>query len=303
MVRPIAYNHMSLLEWALLLALSLLWGSGFFFGQLALAGLPPFTIVFCRVTLAAIVLVPIVIAHRQTAHLSRRSWIVFLRLGILNCLLPFGLLLWAQERIGSGLVSVLAASTPLFTTLVAHFLLADEKATRSRLAGLVLGFAGVAVAMGPIAPASRADFAAALATILAALCYAMAGVLGRRSSGIPALPLAAGQLIMCSLLSLPIAIAVEKPWTLAGPSVASWIAVGALALLCTALGYVLFFRLLLSVGAVNVSLVSFLTPMTALLLAGLVLGELLSWTLFVGAGLILAGLAVLDGRLTLNRSS
>ncbi|MEA2815260.1 MAG: hypothetical protein QOI93_2957, partial [Rhodospirillaceae bacterium] len=77
----------------------------------------------------------------------------------------------------------------------------------------------------------------------------------------------------------------------------------ALAFLCTALGYGLFFRLLLSVGAVNVSLVSLLTPMTALLLAGLVLGELLSWTLFVGAGLILAGLAVLDGRLTLNRSS
>lgn len=91
--------------------------------------------------------------------------------------------------------------------------------------------------------------------------------------------------------------------TLVGPSVTSWIAVGALALLCTALGYVLFFRLLLSVGAVNVSLVSFLTPMTALLLAGLVLGELLSWTLFVGAGLILAGLAVLDERLTFNRSS
>jgi drug/metabolite transporter (DMT)-like permease len=294
---------MSLLEWALLLALSLLWGSGFFFGQLALAGLPPFTIVFCRVTLAAIVLVPMVIANRQTAHLFGHSWIVFLRLGILNCLLPFALLLWAQDRIGSGLVSVLAASTPLFTALAAHFLLADEKATRSRLAGVVLGFAGVAVAMGPIAPASRADLAAGMATILAALCYAMAGVLGRRSGGIPALSLAAGQLIACSLLSLPIAIAVDKPWTLAAPSVASWIAVGALAFLCTALGYGLFFRLLLSVGAVNVSLVSLLTPMTALLLAGLVLGELLGWTVFVGAGLIVAGLAVLDGRLALNRSS
>ncbi len=303
MVRPTTRHHMSLLEWAFLLALSLLWGSGFFFGQLALSGLPPFTIVFCRVTLAAIVLLPIVIANRQAAHLCWRSWIVFLRLGILNCLLPFALLLWAQDRIGSGLVSVLAASTPLFTALAAHFLLADEKATRSRLAGLVLGFAGVAVAMGPIASASRTDLAAGMATIAAALCYAMAGVLGRRSSGIPALPLATGQLILCSLLSLPIAIAVDKPWTLAGPSVASWIAVGALALLCTALGYVLFFRLLLSVGAVNVSLVSLLTPITALLLASLVLGELLSWTVFAGAGLILAGLAVLDGRLALNRSS
>jgi len=167
----------------------------------------------------------------------------------------------------------------------------------------VLGFAGVAVAMGPTAPASRTDLVAGMATIVAALCYAMAGVLGRRSGGIPALPLAAGQLILCSLLSLPIAIAVDKPWTLAAPSVASWIAVGALALLCTALGYVLFFRLLLSVGAVNVSLVSLLTPMTALLLASLVLGELLSWTVFVGAGLILAGLAVLDRRLAFDRSS
>src|SRR5260370_26126295 len=109
----------------------------------------------------------------------------------------------------------------------------------------------------------------------------MAGVLGRRSGGIQALSLAAGQLIACSLLSLPIAIAVDKPWTLAAPSVASWIAVGALAFLCTALGYGLFFRLLLSVGAVNVSLVSFLTPITALLLAALVPRRRLGLTVFL----------------------
>jgi drug/metabolite transporter (DMT)-like permease len=298
MIRSVAYFGISFREWALLLALSLLWGSAFFFGQVALVELPPFTIVFCRVALATLVLVSIAMATGQAAYLSWRHWLIFLRLGVLNCLLPFTLLLWSQSRMGSGLVAVLVAGTPLFTALVAHFLSADEKLTRSRLAGVLLGFVGVAVAMGPLTLQSRTDLVACVATIAAGFCYSIAAVLGRRSREMPALPLAAGQLITCSLLSLPIAIAVERPWTLDMPSVASWTSILVLALFSTALGYVLFFRLLLSIGAVNVSLVSLLAPFTALLLAAVALHEPLDWPAFAGAGLIITGLATLDGRVT-----
>lgn len=297
-IRPASTSHMTPIEWALLLALSLLWGGAFYLGQVALAELPPFTIVFCRVALATIALVSAAAATGQTIVFPNGAWPVFLGLGTLNCLVPFALLLWGQARIGSGLASVLVATTPLFTVLVAHFLLADERMTRARLVGILLGLAGVTVAMAPTTSEAFDNLLPGIAVLGAALCYAFAGVLGRRLNGMRALPLAVGQLLMTSLLSLPIALVVEKPWTLTMPGAAGCAAILALALLSTALGYVLFFRLLSGAGAVNVSLVSLLVPITALLLAGLVLGEPLRWSGISGMGLILVGLAVLDGRLS-----
>lgn len=298
MIRPATTFHMSAFDWGLLVLLSLLWGGAFFLSQVALAELPPFTIVFCRVTLATIALILLAVLSGQAIVLLRGAWAVVLVLGVLNCLLPFALLLWGQARIGSGLASILAATAPLFTVLVAHCLSADEKMTHARLSGVLLGLAGVAVAMGPAALDAPTDLVACFAVLGAALCYALAGVLGRRLRNMPVLPLAVGQLATTSLLSLPIALVVEKPWTLAMPGMASWTAVLALALFSTALGYLLFFRLLSLAGAINVSLVSLLVPITALLLACLVLGEPLGGSAAGGMALILAGLVVLDGRLT-----
>jgi len=223
--------------------------------------------------------------------------LAFLTLGALNNLLPFALLLWCQARIGSGLASVLAATTPLFTVVVAHFLTTDEKMTRARIVGVLVGLVGVAAAMGPAAPEANDNLMAGFAALGATACYAFAGVLGRRLQAMPPVPLAAGQLTATSLLSLPAALLIEKPWTLALPGWPTLGAVLALALLSTALGYVLFFRLLSSAGAVNASLVSFLVPVTALLMAGTVLGEPLGWGAFAGLGLIFVGLAALNGRL------
>ena len=295
-IRPTTDFRMTSAEWAVLLALSLVWGGGFFFGQLALAELPPFTIVFCRVTLATVALLVTAAMTRQTIALPIGAWPIFLGLGMLNCLVPFALLLWGQAQMGSGLTSVLAATTPLFTVLVAHFLSPDERLTKARLIGVSLGFAGAAVALSPALPEAADNLLPGASVLAAALCYAFAGVLGRRVSGMPTLTLAVGQLATTSLLSLPIALAIEKPWSLAMPSATAWAALLALALFSTALGYLLFFRLLARAGAVNVSLVSLLVPITSLLLAGLVLGEPLGWREISGMGLILVGLAVLDGR-------
>lgn len=297
LIRPAATLHLSPAQWALLLALSLLWGCAFYFGQVALAELPPFSIVFLRVAAAAAVLGGLVAASGQKFAVTWSACRAFLTLGVLNCLLPFALLLSAQARIGSGLVSVLAATTPLFTTLVAHYMLRDEKMTRALIVGILLGVGGMMLATAPRAPQSFADLSACLAVLAASLCYALANVLGRRLENVPPLPLATGQLAAASLLALPIALVVERPWTLTSPSFQCWVAIVMLALFSTALGYVLFFRLLAQVGAVNTSLVSLLVPMTALLLAGAILQEPLDWSVFAGAGLIFVGLG------WVNRSS
>ncbi len=283
------------LDWGLLVALSLLWGSAFFLSQIALADLPPFTLVLCRVAIAAAALIAITAAAGQAVHGLARTWPAILALAVLNIALPFTLLLWSQARIGSGLTSILAAATPLWSVLISHFMTTDEPMTRARLAGVTVGFAGVAVATGHAGSHGNHDIAAGLAVLGAALCYAVAGVVGRRLHGMQPLALASAQLTASTLLLLPIALLLEQPWTLAIPSRQTWAALLALSLLSTALGYVLFFRLLASTGVVNTSLVSFLVPITAVLLSSLVLGELPGWNALAGGALILVGLALLQG--------
>jgi drug/metabolite transporter (DMT)-like permease len=213
---------------------------------------------------------------------------------------------WGQTHIASGLAAILNATTPLLTVLVAHALTDDEKLTRNRLAGVLLGLAGVAVMIGPDALGGLgADVVAQLAVIGAALSYAFAGVWGRRFKrlGIAPMVAARGQVTASSLVMLPIALAVDRPWALAPPAWPVWGAVLGIAVLSTALGYVLYFRILARAGANNLALVTFLIPATAMLLGALVLGEHLAARHFLGMALIGAGLAASDGRLTARRGA
>ncbi|MDP2372678.1 DMT family transporter [Reyranella sp.] len=298
-IRPATNLHMSLLEWALLLILSLLWGGAFLFGTIALAEMPPFTIVFCRVALAAIALILIAVVTRQKILVGGNVWLIFVALGALSITLPSALMLWSQTHIGIGRTSLLAATSPLFTVVVAHFFTSDEKMTAGRLFGIILATAGVAVAMEPSVSDGGNNLLAEFAVLGAALCQALAGVLARRLKQMPVLSVAIGQLFAASLLSLPLALAFERPWALAPPSAITWAAILAVAILSTALGYLIFFRLLARSGAVNVALVSLLVPVTALFLAGLILEESLNWRIFAGAALISCGLAALDKRISL----
>ena len=136
-------------EWLLLVALSLLWGGSFFFAELALVELPPLTVVLGRVGFAALALNAFILLSGRRMPGSPRLWGAFLVMGALNNLLPFSLIVWAQVHIDSGLAAILNATTPLFTVLLAHLLTADERLTRQRLAGVLLGFAGVALMIGP----------------------------------------------------------------------------------------------------------------------------------------------------------
>jgi drug/metabolite transporter (DMT)-like permease len=292
-----AAKNMGPVEWALLVTLSVLWGGSFFFGKVALADLPPFTVVFGRVSLAALALNLVVLASGQRMPGSPRTWGTFAVMGLLNNLVPFSLIFWGQTHIASGLASILNSTTPLFTVVLAHFLTRDERLTANRLTGVLAGLVGVVVMIGPdVLGGLRANVLAQGAVLCAALSYALAGIYGRRFRGTPPLVTAAGQVTATSVMLLPVMLLADRPWTLPLPGVRTWAAVAGLALLCTALAYVLYFRILAVAGATNLLLVTFLIPVSALLLGGLVLGERLEPRHFCGMGLIALGLAAIDGR-------
>jgi len=285
---------MSAVDWVTLVTLSVLWGGSFFFAKIAVGELPPLTVALGRVAIAAALL--IVLARATGVALPDRRG-PFIVMGLLNNALPFSLIFWGQTHIASGLAAILNATTPLFTVLVAHFATADEKLNVARLAGVAAGFAGVVAMLGPdLLRDLGAAVAAQLACLGAAISYAFAGIYGRRFRGEPALRVAAGQLIASSAMLAPLVIVLDRPWQLAPPGANAWGALVALATLSTALGYLLYFRILARAGATNVLLVTFLIPASAILLGTLLLGEALAMRHLVGMAAIAVGLAAIDGR-------
>ena len=285
--------------WVWLLLLSVLWGGSFFFAKVAVAELPPFTVVLGRVAVAALALNLALALSGQGLFRRGTPWRAYFAMGLLNNLVPFSLIFWAQTHISSGLASVLNATTPLFTVLVAHALTDDEKMTKAKVAAVVVGFAGVAVLIGPgTGVVGRLDFWSEVACLGAALSYAFAGVYGRRFTQMHITPLqaAAGQLTASATLILPVMMLVDRPWTFGAlPSLSACSALIALALLSTALAYVLYFRILAAAGATNLLLVTFLIPVTAIVLGAAFFGERLHPHQVAGIALVAAGLAVAGG--------
>ncbi len=293
------HARMTAADWGLLGLLSLLWGGSFFFNQVAVAELPPLTVVAARVVLAAAVLWAVLRARGEAAPRTPAALVAFAGMGVLNNAIPFTLIVWGQTQIASGVAAILNASTPLFTVLLAHVLTRDERLTPARVAGVVVGFLGVAVMMGGAAlGGSGAAVAAQAACIVAAASYACATLWGRRfrALGVPPLATAAGQLTASTLLLAPLALIVDRPWSLPAPGPAALASLVGVALLSTALAYVLFFRILARAGATNLSLVTFLIPVSAILLGVVVLGETLLPRHLAGMALIGLGLAAIDGR-------
>jgi len=285
-------------EWLLLLLLSVLWGGSFFFAEVALAALPPFTLVFARVALAVLALMLLCGVAGCGPWQAPQLWGAFLIMGALNNVLPFSLIFWGQTRIDSGLAAILNATTPFFTALLAQWLTADERLSPGKLSGIALGVAGVAVMLGPqVLGGLGAELWAQLAVLAGALSYALAGIYGRRFAGRPPMQVAAGQLGASSLLILPVVLWLEQPWQLALPAAHIWVAVAALALVSTALAYVIYFRILATAGATNLLLVTLLIPVSAVLLGAGILDERLEATQLAGMALIALGLLQIDGRI------
>jgi drug/metabolite transporter (DMT)-like permease len=286
-------------DWLILLVLAVIWGGAFFFIGVAVRHVPPLTYVWMRVTIAALAMWGYIRFKGERVQLPRQVWGSMLVLAFLNNALPFALFGWGQTHIASGLASILNATTPIWGVVVAHFLTHDERMTPRKVAGVLLGFGGVATMIGPaLLSHIGTSGLAELACVMAALSYALAAVWARRfrRQGISPLSVTTGQLTAGALMMLPLSMAVDRPWTHAFPPVSALAAITALALFCTAFGYVLYFRLIATSGATNALLVTLLVPPVAILLGGLFLGETLAPQDFIGLALIALGLAAIDGR-------
>ena len=287
-------------EWGMLLTLSLVWGGSFFFNEIAVRQLPVFTVVVCRVALAAVILLAVLRLTGQRLPRSGKVWAAFFGMGMLNNVIPFSLIVAGQQSVASGVASILNAATPLFGVIFAHLLTQDEKLTTLKLAGVIVGFLGVAVMIGPDAISGLGGNLAAQMMILAgAASYAFAGIFGRRfkAMGVSPMATATGQVIASSIILLPLVLVIDRPWTLPAPG---WDAIAALigvAAISTAFAYFLYFRILASAGATNLLLVTFLIPISAILLGTAFLSEALLPRQIAGMALIGLGLSLIDGRL------
>ncbi|WP_372423991.1 DMT family transporter [Salinarimonas chemoclinalis] len=291
---------MSARQWAMLVLLALVWGGSFFFNAVAVTELPPLTVVAVRVAVAALALQIVLVARGQRSPVGSSVLAAFLVMGVLNNAIPFTLIVWGQTHIASGLAAILNATTPLFAVLVAHLFTRDERMTPLRLVGVVVGFVGVVAMIGPAALSGLGESVAAqLACLAAAVSYAVAGVYGRRFArlGVAPMATAAGMLAASATLLVPLALLVDRPFALPPPSLATVASLAGVALVSTAFAYILYFRLLATAGATNLLLVTFLVPVSAILLGVLVLGESLAPKHLVGMALIGLGLAAIDGRL------
>jgi drug/metabolite transporter (DMT)-like permease len=287
-------------DWVIMLALALIWGSAFFFISVAVHAIPPLTYVWLRLTIAASGLWLFLWWKGSRISLPRGVWGSIFLLALLNNAVPFALFGWGQTHIASGLASILNATTPIWGVVVAHFLTNDERMTPAKIGGVLLGFGGVATMIGPALLSNiGTDALAQLACVLASLSYALAAVWARRfrRMGLPPMTVTTGQLTAGAAMMLPVALFVDHPWNEAFPGFGPLAAISALALLCTAFAYVLYFRLIDRAGATNALLVTLLVPPTAILLGALFLGEALAPQDFLGLVLIALGLAAIDGRL------
>lgn len=289
--------RMSGSEWALMLFLSVLWGGSFFFIGTAVRDMPVLTIVLLRVAVAAAALWVFVLATGRRVPRRAQAWRAFLVMGLLNNVIPFSLIVWGQTQIPSGLASILNASTPLWTVLVATALLSDERASVRKLTGVVLGLGGVAVMMGIDVIGGDHVLLPQLAVVAASVSYAFSAWWGRRFRDMQVDPVvtAAGMLTASTLvLAVPVLALNGLP---VGCPATSWAAIAALALLSSALAYVIYFHILATAGATNISLVTFLVPVSAILLGWAFLDERLGAAQLLGMALIGGGLALIDGRL------
>ena len=283
-------------DWMLLIGLSLLWGGSFFFVEVALQGLPPLSVVWGRVSLGAVFLALALLITKGRFPQGRAAWTALIGMGFLNNVVPFTLFALAQGQISGAMAAILNATTPLFSLALLHTMTLDEKITAPKAAGLGLGFAGVVVMMGGMA---FDDVWASVACLAAAFSYGLANLWSARfrTLGVAPLTIAFGQVTCSTLMLLPIWLWVDQPMAMALPAPNVIGAVIGIAALSTAVAYLIFFRLLASAGAINLSLVTFLIPVSATLLGVVFLDTTLQAQHLAGFGLIAAGLAAIDGRI------
>lgn len=290
---------MSSREWGMLVLLSMFWGGSYLFNALALRDVPVFTVVAFRVLVGGLALHLALRVMRIPFPLDRASIKAYLGMAILNCALPFCLIVFGQTRVPSGLASILNATTPIFTMVLAHAFLASERLDLRRAVGVLIGFAGVVVLFQDRLGAGTGELIGLLACLGASVSYGFSNIFGRKVivPGAHPLAMAAGQQTFALVPLMPLSLLVDAPFSRPMPGLTAIAAIVALGLFSTAVAYALFYRILTRAGATNVSLVTLLIPCSAILFGTVFLGERLEHESFLGLAIIAAGLLVIDGRI------
>lgn len=282
----------------MLFALALIWGASFLFIKIGVEQMPPTTLVALRLGFSVLTMLIIIAARPALAAGWRRYWKLGVVVGVVNNIIPFTLISWGEIRIATGVASILNATTPLFTVLLANFWpdSARESLTRARVAGVALGFLGVAVLVGPSilnVAGSNGRIIGELAVLIAAASYAVGALLIRRFGGTATLVGPITMQTSALILMIPIALATGIPTHM--PNAKAISAVAALGVLGTAIAYLLYFWLIRNLGATRASIVTYLLPCTALIWGALFLRESISWNAVAGLALVLLGTMVTNG--------
>jgi drug/metabolite transporter (DMT)-like permease len=294
---------MKLRDWVRFWALGLIWGSSFLWIKIAVEDVGPFTLVAWRLLIGVAGLGLVVLLRRPSFPRERRVYGMLALLGLINTALPFVLISWGEQTIDSAVASILNGTVPLFAMVIAHFTLADDRITSARVAGLILGFAGVVVLMsGELAPGEFARGGLGqLAVLLAAILYAFSGVFARKNlHGLSPVVQAFVPLIVADLFIWTGAVALEAP-DLVATTPLTWLALLWLGLLGSCVAYLLYFSLLHSVGPTRATMVTYVFPVVGLVLGIVFLQEPLTPSLLIGAVMVVAGILVVNGS-TLLRS-
>jgi len=284
-------------DWFWLVGLSVLFGTSFVFNSVILREVPPLTLAFMRVALAALMLTPVLWIQGIAFPKGLSGWSPFVVVAFVNNVVPFSLIVMGQTFIPGGLASILNATTPLFTVVVMAAA-GEEKLYARRIVGVLVGLVGVIILRGGLnAGAGNGQGIGILCGLAAAFSFGLAALLARRYlAGSPPLASTSFQFMASSVMLAAVAGYSDRPWQNPVPGAVTWLAMIGLAGLSTALAYIVFFRILRRSGGTNVSLATLLIPVTAILLGWLVLGEHIAFREIIGALVIGSALLVIDGR-------
>jgi drug/metabolite transporter (DMT)-like permease len=280
-------------ELALLLSLATLWGASYTFIKIGVATIPPITLIAARTMIAGMLLLMIMRARGLRLPSDAATWRRFLFQACLNSVIPWTLLAWGERSLDAGLATILNSTSPIFTFFLTLAITRHEALSARKLLGVVVGMAGICLIVGVEAFRGLGEqLAAQIVTVLAAVCYAGAAVFGRGFKGLDPMAPAAGSLLCGAAILIPLSLVVDRPWTLA-PSGSSILALSGLAVFSTALAFVIYFRLIQTLGSVGTTAQAYLRVPLGVALGVLFLGETLTSTAWIGRGCVVIGVAAM----------
>jgi drug/metabolite transporter (DMT)-like permease len=286
-------NSSIAVELALLLALAALWGGSYTFIKLGVATIPPITLIAARTSIAGLLLLAIMHARGLRLPADAATWRRFLFQACLNSVIPWTLIAWAERSLDAGLATILNSTSPVFTFFLTLAIARQETLSLRKLFGVIAGIAGICLIVGVQALSGLGEqLVAQLATIVATVCYAGAAIFSRGFRDLDPMAPAAGSLLAGAAVLVPLSLVVDQPWTLA-PSMSSLLALLALSVFSTAIAFVIYFRLIQTLGSVGTTAQAYLRVPIGVALGVLFLGESLSPTAWIGLGCVVIGVAAM----------